>query len=300
MMAVQIGKWLNNAYPRNYIFKKPSVGSLIIIAFSFLFLTIYKPLQTHESQYFSYGLTMAIYCCAMAVPVIVITRLLKWTRYFSDSKEWTIIKEIIAVVLILLGTGIAIYFTGFLVEVPSPRWNLPTFFDSCKSAFLIGIIPFAFFSIINYRYLFVTDIEQRFNPETLPPSAVKSEELIQIASQLKKEALSFYPGQFIYAESEGNYVVFYLNVDSRIKKEVIRNSISNIAQQLSAIPFIMRTHRAFIVNVKKVSSRKGSTLGYHLKFTGTDAEVPVSRQNTRDFTVLLKQYQGLRTVGIGN
>lgn len=291
-MAVQISKWLNNTYPQNYIIKKPFVGSLIIIAFSFLFLTIYKPLQTHESQFFSFGLTMAIYCCAMSVPVIVITRLLKWTRYFSNPEEWTILKEIIAIVLILIGVGITIYFTAFLVEIPTQRWNLSTFFDSCKYAFLIGIIPFAFFTVINYRYLFVTDIKQSFNPDTLSPSQEQTEELLQIGSQLKKEELSFYPRQFIYAESEGNYVIFYLNVDDKIKKEMIRNSISNIAQQLSAIPFIMQTHRAFIVNVKKVSSQKGNTLGYHLKLAGTDAEVPVSRQNTRDFNLLLKQYQG--------
>jgi len=90
-MAVQISKWLNNTYPQNYIIKNPFVGSLIIIAFSFLFLTI--------------------------------------------------------------------YFTAFLVEIPAQRWNLSTFFDSCKYTFLIGIIPFAFFTIINYRYLLVTDIE---------------------------------------------------------------------------------------------------------------------------------------------
>jgi len=290
-MTVQISKWLNKIYPQNYIIRKPTVGSLIIIAFSFLFLTIYKPLQTHESRFFNYGLTMAIYCCAMSVSVIVISSLLKRINYFLNPEKWTILKEIISVVLILFGIGIAIYFTGFLVEIPSQRWNLPTFFDSCKSAFLIAIIPFAFFSVINYRYLFVTDIEQSFKPQTQSSSTERMEELLQISSQLKKEELSFYPGQFIYAESEGNYVVFYLNVDNKIKKEVIRNSISNIAHQLSSIQFIMRTHRAFIVNVKKVSSQNGNTLGYHLKLSGTDADVPVSRQNTRDFNRLLKQYQ---------
>ncbi len=299
-MAIQISKWLNNTYPQNYIVKKPYIGSLIIFAFSFLFLTIYKPLQTHESQFFSYQFTMAIYCCAMSVPVIVIIKLLKCIRYFSNREEWTFLKEIISIVLILLGTGIAIYFTGFLVEAPSQRWNMATFFDSCRYALLIGIYPFAFFTVINYRYLFVTDIEQNFKPEALSSSPAQKEELLRIGSQLKKEELSFYPRQFIYAESEGNYVVFYLNVDNKIKKQIIRNSINNIAQQLSAIPFIMRTHRAFIVNIKKVCSQKGNTLGYHLKLTGTDADIPVSRQNTRDFNLLLKQYRGAITFDSGN
>ena len=70
--------------------------------------------------------------------------------------------------------------------------------------------------------------------ENQPP-----EELVQISSQLKKEELSFYPGQFLYAESDGNYVVFYLNINEQVKKVIIRNSINNIEQQLSEIPYFL-------------------------------------------------------------
>ena len=85
-------------------------------------------------------------------------------------------------------------------------------------------------------------------------------------------------------------LVFHLNMENQIKKKTIRNSISNIEQQLSVIPFLFRTHRAYIANVKMVSSQKGNTLGYRLKLIGTDIEIPVSRQKTRDFDQIMKQY----------
>jgi len=187
--------------------------------------------------------------------------------------------------------GIFIFFSGFFLEVHGDRWNLITFLDSFKHAFLIGIFPLGFFTAINYRYLFVSESVQSYSQPSGSLRPRQPEELVQIGSRLKKEELSFYPSQFVFAESEGNYVVFHLNSDDKIRKVVIRNSIAQIEQQLSPVPFIMRTHRAYIVNVKKVRSRNGNTLGYHLKLFGSDAEIPVSRQNTQAFNQLLKQFR---------
>lgn len=154
----------------------------------------------------------------------------------------------------------------------------------------MGIIPLMFFTATNYRHLFVKDTFKNYRPDSNTSSVQPSEKVIEINSQLKKEKLSFYPGQLIFAESDGNYVVFHLNMDNQVRKKTIRNSIGNIEQQLSEIPFYMRTHRAFIVNVMQVASQKGNALGYRLKFNGIETIVPVSRQKTRDFDQLLKQY----------
>jgi hypothetical protein len=284
-------KILNKNFPRNFIIEKPFAGTLIFLAFCYAFMVLYKPLNTHQVRSFSYGITMAIYNGILFVPVFFVIKLLKKLRYFSNPDEWTILKEILSIVFILFVNGISIYFMGFLMEGPGERWNLFTFFNSCITSFLIGIIPLLFFTATNYRHLFVTDIDKSFKSDMNTASLPQSEKLIEISSQLKKEELSFYPGQLIFAESDGNYVVFHLNADNQIRKKTIRNSIGNIEQQLSEIPYYMRTHRAFIVNVKQVSSQKGNTLGYHLKFSGIESVIPVSRQKTRDFDLLLKQYR---------
>jgi DNA-binding LytR/AlgR family response regulator len=115
------------------------------------------------------------------------------------------------------------------------------------------------------------------------PTGDTAETYIRIESQLKKEELGFYPSQFIYAESESNYVIFYFLQDNIVQKEIIRNTISNVEEQLSHIPWFVRTHRAFIVNLKKVEQAKGNSLGFRIKLTGIDSEIPVSRSNTNDF-----------------
>ena len=107
---------------------------------------------------------------------------------------------------------------------------------------------------------------------------------------LKKEKLSFFPSEFLFAESDGNYVIFHLLREEKLQKFTIRNSISNIEQQVSQIPWFFRTHRAFIINLKQIVQKKGNTAGYRLKLNKVNLEIPVSRQKTKSFDTYLKQF----------
>lgn len=290
-MIRKILSLLNKRYPRNFILRNPFWGSLIIMVFCFIFTILYKPLNAHESRFFNYTVTMAIYFFGSSVCVFALIKIIKVIPFYADKAEWTFLKEITAVLMVLFGMGITVYFMGFFMEVSINRWNLATFVDSCTAAFLIGVIPLAFFTLSNYRHLLVTEMTKDFEPDIDTSPVPGQEEKIQIVSRLKKEKVGFYPHEFIYAEFSGNYVVFYLAGESGARKAVIRNSISDIEQQLSVIPFFIRIHRAFIVNVKKILSKKGNTLGYRLKLSGTDSEIPVSRQKVHPFDELLSRYK---------
>jgi hypothetical protein len=289
-MTNRLIRWLNKNYPQNLIIEKPVAGIIFFLSFCFVFVILYQPLDLHGTRYWGFEVSMIIYLIALAIPLYILIRLLGRIKYFSNPNEWTLFKELVSIIIILSGMGIAIYFYGFLLEEPGSRWNMSTFFDSYEHSFLIGLVPFMFFTVINYRHLMTKDIERSY----ISVSPTKSdsgllEKQIRIGSQLKKEELIIYPSELVYAESEGNYVVFYLTVSHQIQRKVIRNSINNIENQLSSVPFLLRTHRAFIVNVRYVISQKGNTLGYRLHLKGVDSVVPVSRQNVKEFDHRLKQ-----------
>ena len=288
-MAIAINKWLIKTLPQNLILRKPLIGTFILSVITFVFLILYRPLGVHGARSFTLVVTMAAYCLIQGIFLYIVARLLKRIPYFSEVKGWTIQKEILSVLFILLIMGIPLYFAGFLIEGPSQRWNISTFLGSCKIAILIGIIPLAFLTIMNFRYLFFAEIEQHYGQVNYQSAEIHNEELVHISSQLKKEDLNFYPGQLIYCESEGNYVVFHLVINGQYIKKMIRNSINNIEQQLARIPYLMRIHRAFIVNLKMVTKKRGNTLGYQLKIDNTEAEIPVSRNNTKNFDLKMKQ-----------
>jgi hypothetical protein len=229
LMNWEYKKALNYYYPQNYIIRHPVPGALIISLFCFGFSALYKPSDFHASPNMSYELTMSIYSLIAGVSVILLTKTVKKINAFRSIGNWTLIKELLSVFIILSGTCIAVYLMGFIVESTTGRLNLPTFLNSFKNVFSVGIIPFAFFTAANYQYLFHRSNTHGHQEtgETGSP-AQSSEDLIYISSQLKKEELKFYPSQFLYAESDGNYVVFYLLGDNQVKKQIIRNSISSI------------------------------------------------------------------------
>lgn len=248
-------------------------------------------MKTHASLNLSYSATMAIYMLSGSVSAYLLIRIIHLIPFFSNKNEWTFGKEILAIFMVLAGTGITTYFMAFIMEEPSDRWNIPTFLDSCKYTLFVGIFPLGIFTLLNYRHLFTEEVSLEYGIHKAESESKAAEAKIHIISRLKKEELSFFPNQFLYAESDGNYVFFHLADDQKIRTELIRNSISDIERQLSGIPYFIRIHRAFIVNVKKVCSKKGNTLGYRLKIFDTEAEIPVSRNNVQAFDQRLKQFR---------
>ena len=281
MPTKKIKQLLNKRYPQNFLIHKPVVGVMIFFVFIYGFVIVYQPHQVHQARSFSFDYTMLLYSLIISFAVFAFLRLLKGLPFWKDSESWTFLKELLFDVIILAAIGVSAYFAGFVIEEPVSRWDLPTFFDSFHKALLLGLVPILFFTALNMRFLFIPEITHDFKPGNNFPSGSEAEKQIDIISQAKKEQLGFYPQQFIYAESQGNYVVFHLVIEDQSREVMIRSSINNIEQQLSAYPSFMRVHRSFIVNLKKVTTKSGNSLGYRLKLAGSNNIIPVSRKNTR-------------------
>ncbi len=288
-MASEVKNWLNRRLPRNFIIEKSFPGTLILLGFNFCFVVLYRPFDLHGARSFSIETTMFLYNLILFIPVYGGSLLLKRFPYFSRRSEWTILKEILSILTVMIIVGVTVYFAGFMIETHSNRWTLSTFWGSMRITSLISAIPFAFFTLSNYRYLFLPEILQHYRQPVHHSALSGEEKMIQISSRLKKEQLSFYPSEFFYAESDGNYVDFYLVRDGNQEKKTIRNSMNEIERQLSSVPLVIRVHRAFIVNLRKVVTKKGNSLGYRLTLSDLDNVIPVSRNNTLKFDRQMNQ-----------
>lgn len=277
----QVKEVFHARFPANLIIRRPGVGGLVIGLFCFVFLWLYRPLGVQSSLFFSYEVTMALYSGVVALLIWGGITLLKMLTYFADPGKWSLLKELAAIVLVLLFLGVGVYLAGFLIEDTSiDRWNLPTLWDSIKQAVLIGLLPFGFLLLKNGSYLLPG---QRARASDELASVEMADPEVRINSSLKKEHLSFKLDAFLYAEAEGNYVAFHLLEKERLVKKLIRNSISNVEWQLADYPECFRSHRAFIVNLRNVTRQHGNASGYRLSLHGTEVQVPVSRQKARDF-----------------
>ena len=203
-----IKRFFNKKYPQNYLIRNPIPGAFILFLFSFVFTLLYHPLNVHRSFYFGFEATLLLYTAACSLVAAVSIFLLRCIPFFGNAGNWNVLKEILLIYLVLQLMGLTIFFLGFMIEEPAEtnRWNLATFINSSKGAFLIYLLPFAFFSLINARFLFL-DFRSTVN---IFREEGKQELMVHIHSSLKKESLDFRADELIYAMADGNYVMFHL------------------------------------------------------------------------------------------
>lgn len=101
-------------------------------------------------------------------------------------------------------------------------------------------------------------------------------ECINICDENEQFRLSVKPKDLLYFESCDNYIVVYYYKDSTIKKELVRNSLKNIEQDMQKYNCI-RCHRSYIINLLNVSSIKKNGRSYEINMGGANTPIPVSR-----------------------
>jgi len=74
----------------------------------------------------------------------------------------------------------------------------------------------------------------------------------------------------------------------KVHVKTVRISIDSLEEQFKPYPVFMRTHRAFIVNLRHVREASGNTLGLQLKLSHSADEIPVSRTNVKRFIAMFK------------
>ncbi len=104
----------------------------------------------------------------------------------------------------------------------------------------------------------------------------ENEKVIEIKGSTK-ESITLFPSQLQFIEAEGNYInIFYIDKDLPQKK-TIRCTLKQVEELLKNHANIIRCHRAFIINIDKISHVDGNAQGYRLHINGTDRTALVSR-----------------------
>lgn len=94
-----------------------------------------------------------------------------------------------------------------------------------------------------------------------------------------KESLTLDAGSLLYAEAEGNYVrMNYLSADGGGRtSKLLRITLKQAGEAFAGCGYVIRCHRAFLVNLNRVQRVTGNAQGYRLHLEGCGEEIPVSR-----------------------
>ena len=196
--------------------------------------------------------------------------------------------------LLLIAVGIWVYHSWLMGMWLDKR----LFFLALSWVMVLAPFPVVFFLLWNRNLQLTRNLQEameinchlskRASQEVGAESKEFSPEEVLVFSGGTKDMLEVKAVDFLYVEAEGNYV----KVDYRLKGEstrkMLRATMKQAEEAVAACPFIIRCHRAFLVNARKVVKVDGNSQGYRLRLEGGGEEIPVSRAYAKEVKALIE------------
>lgn len=194
-----------------------------------------------------------------------------WYCYGSISSGWIIDGEFV------LWPYLSAIVCVTIVSIPIYIWNR----DQLKKRFLkMEIEELQSLNVI-------LEAEQKMLRSRIPKDNVTDKIILHGDS---RESLVVNPLDIMYVESVGNYLnIVYFN-DSDLCQKRLRSSLKDIEETLESFPFMVHTHRAFLVNINFITQVSGNSAGYKINMFSTDRVLPVSKANVAMFREKIRDF----------
>lgn len=222
---------MKKAFPFDPLLKHHLLIGVGLAVWVFVFLFFTEPLDVTEFSFREkltylplYGLFASL-CYLLVLP-------LQQLLYVKSRKGWTLQNEILVwVSIFVLGFLLTRTVYYYIVVDQHPNaYDLLYFFRAIYLPALMTILPI----IAIGRWSFGKYREKKIE-----------ESKIEINGSGQYEGLRLHLSQLICVQSADNYIeVNYLDAGS-LKKQLIRNTLSEVERSL---PELLRTHRSFLIN----------------------------------------------------
>jgi uncharacterized membrane protein len=283
--------FLSKPYPYNPVSGKDLGSNFLIGCFVAFFLLVFQPfdISLWETPY-RFWKIMGFGVVSFLCPTIFRLLSALALRYSKPEESWTVWKEILALLLVLLFIALGNMLYGNLIGIAAISFSHLAL--AVLATILLGIFPITANVALKYNrfqalnrkeaeqidqevksYQQRADAEQ---PQQNDSSLLETPLLILVAEN-EKDRLELRPEDLLYIESADNYSNIVFLKKGLVSRELIRGSLKRLETQIT-IPYIIRCHRSYIVNVRQVNEVSGNAQGYKIgfKISGVNP-VPVSR-----------------------
>ncbi len=265
----------------DYLNKKHNIVAMILFtsAFALVFINLYEPFNSKnwkpgisDSGYFLYSSLIIL----TGLMVVVLSRIIMYYRW-KKSKSlliWQYVVWVFAEISIM-----AIFYALFeILEIKDGRDPIILLKGAFANTSLVLLLPYSI------SWLYFSYVDKKNILEKLASIDVDQEQakngMIIFNDEKGEFKLSVRSDQLLYLESADNYVkVHYLN-KGKLVHFMLRNSLKNMEENLSATSMI-RCHRSFIVNFDKVKVLRKEKDGIFLALDEERVpDIPVSKTYT--------------------
>lgn len=276
-MQKGITKIINQRYPISESRREIFLSSFFIAVMGYLFLIVFQPFGAHTFTNNYKYLLLAPY------PIIAFVVYSGANLFFlKKSYNWNLNKELVKLLIVLLiCSGFNYVYNIYFINHVS--FSISHLLFMCLYTFAIAV-PISMVYVLA-RYLYLTQSWNTF--EEVVEKVKQTGELLNIIPDSGQDGLTLTENDFLYAESDGNYVTVHCLEEGVITNRLLRLSLKNLETQIQN-KTVIRCHRSFIVNTGKVIKVKGNAQGYKLFIDGITDFVPVSRNYIPKVKVLVK------------
>ncbi len=168
------------------------------------------------------------------------------------------------------------------------EWMLMSRSSCAVASFFIAIAMTALSELHQMRYVIqelfqinqMLEAEQKSLLSRLPKDNI-SDKIVLHGDN--RDSFVVNPHDIVYVESIANYLNIAYFKDTDLCNKRLRSSLRDIEEELEAFPFMVRTHRAFLVNIHFITQVTGNSAGMKASLFSCDKVIPVSRSNISEF-----------------
>jgi len=157
------------------------------------------------------------------------------------------------------------------------------FADVVKIIF-VGSIPVALLIIINHERLLRSNLKsaQLLNKKLIEKKE-QYQKLVHFESEYKNDGITLKPDSISVIKSADNYIEIYYEREGSLRKHIIRSTLNKAEIATRECDFLIRCHRSYIVNIKRIKEIQGNSQGYKLYFENLDSPAQVSQMYISEF-----------------
>lgn len=279
-------QFLKQPYPFEYSTKKSlwiSGGTALFVAF---FLFLFKPFGLHVFDGIAFFiLCLQFGCVTGAVMASYYFLIIPLFPVFFTEDNWTVIKHIFWVTILLVSIAIANTVFLYTVGLRSFSWN--TLIASLGQVTALGMIISVPIVTLDYLRHFRANHNETKDLTTVTDQPTDSFRTISLFSENDKEQLHLKADEILYLTSADNYVEVNYMSKEKISKKLLRGTLLDAENQIDH-PGIIRCHRSYIVNLHQVLAVDANAQGFELHLRGLEKTIPVSRSHKKDVLKIMK------------
>ncbi len=272
---------LNRPFPLIEEKKEKFILSLTIGAFVFAFLIVFQPFGLRELGEFKTLYFLGYGAVTFLVEILFTFVLMKFFHGFYDAEQWTLGKHLLNAFLLIV--SLAFFNWLFTIWVVYSK-HIP-FTPFLADTLAVGFFPLIFIFLFLERRLRLKNIglskelNNTFLKHTNISDGKSAESEIPL---LKIEGINIKPENFLCVKSMGNYVTLCYLENNKVRKETIRTTMKQIENSVKENADIVRCHKSYFVNLKKVTNSSGNARSLYLEIEGLNFQVPVSRKIAKE------------------